>query len=120
MTVETILLIFAIVLLVLLLIYEVFFVLCVKDITANKVEMKTETDGVDVIVQPRPLGYSEPPSIKIQQCNTPVFELPEVPMSEAPVCEDEAKPVPVEVQSIRKNSGGKPPVIVVSSPTPTF
>lgn len=123
MTVESFFLILATVALFILLIYEVVFVLFVKEIPSNKAEMKTEPSSADVMVQSRPLGYSEPPSSKIQQCNTPVFEFADVPVSEAKVSEDESKSVEAPlVQNIRKNSGGRapPPTIVVSSPTPSF
>ena len=115
MTLESIFLIFIISALILILIYEVVFVLFFKN---NSVSESGKEGETDVIFQPRPLGYSAPPAGKIQQCNTPVFVLPdEVQCTEMEVdgVKEEVK-VPL-AQKNPQNSSVKAPTIVVSSPT---
>lgn len=125
MTLESVFLILAISALSLVLIYEVVFILFFNQPfkKAGKVVEEAAAADEDVIVQPRPLGYSAPPAGKIQQCSTPVFEIPELSNPETnPEMEvDRVQEVKVPLaQNVRKGSPGKAPTIVVSSPTSSF
>lgn len=117
MTLETLFLYTVITAIILLLIYEVVFILFFKDVEVAPTVAVVEP--VEVMKQPQPLGYSEPPSSKIQQCNTPMFELSEVQNTvDFKVDIEDAKETVVPlVETVRKNSTGKAPTIVVSSPT---
>jgi len=115
MTLESIFLIFVISALILILIYEVVYISFFNN---NSLSESVKEGETEVIVQPRPLGYSAPPAGKIQQCNTPVFVLPD----EVQCTEMEGDRVKEEVnvpfaQNIRQNLSVKAPTIVVSSPT---
>lgn len=119
MTAESIFLILAISSISLVLIYEIVFILFLNN--NNKKDFKEgEEDVTDMIVQTRPLGYSAPPPGKIQQCSTPVFKFSEVQATEANPVDEVQVQEEIEIPSaknIHKISSGKPPTIVVSSPT---
>lgn len=121
MTLESIFLFLSISTLILFLIYEVVYILFFNNIPVKKSEL-VATEEADVIVQPRPLGYSAPPAEKIQQCNTPVFESSTEILNTETNTKMELDGVNEEFksqldQNIRQNSSGKAPTIVVSSPT---
>lgn len=123
MTLETVFLIVAISCLSLVLIYEIVFILFFNQPVKKSGKVVEEVADDDVIVQPRPLGYSAPPAGKIQQCSTPVFEVPEVSNSKTnpEMVVDGVQEVKVPlVHNVRKGSAGKAPTIVVSSPTSSF
>ena len=115
MSFETVFLVLFILATSLLLIYEIVFVLCFKDVTKNtENKKKMSVKGVvteDVIVQPMPLGYTEPSIRKFEQCTTPVYELPENVPEAVPFENENCLVEPAKAEN------RKAPILVVTSPS---
>ena len=122
MTAEQIFLLVSFCVLGTILLYEIVFILFFKDATGNEKKMDSVLkESEDVLVQPKPLGYTEPSVKNYDICPSPVFELPEEEQStQESVVEDQITILEsIEVirtpEQPRKNSFGKAPNIVVSS-----
>ena len=112
--------------------YEIIYIFFFKDEKKKKIEgdgdLKAAAaveSGTAVVVQPKPLGYSEPSTHKYEMCPSPVIALPETTERTA-VPEPQSTATPIHVTPLepaevihtplpRKNSFPKAPTIVVSS-----
>ena len=131
MTGDKVFLAVAISILTVIVLYEIIYILFFKDEKKKKIEgdgdLKATAveSGTAVVVQPKPLGYSEPSTHKYEMCPSPVIALPEttertsVPEPQSTATSIHVTPLePAEVIHTllpRKNSFPKAPTIVVSS-----
>lgn len=116
---ETIFLVVVISLLSILVIYEIVFILFFKKVAVSKSTTSEKevpiSESEDILVQPLPLGYSEPSIRKFEQCTTPVFELENPENIPAAVAvEPENLLLKSEQLEFRK---GKAPILVVTEST---
>lgn len=114
MTMDTLLLGIGITILALFFLYEIIFILFFKDV--KKTESKKGVPvsaAIDILIQPKPLGYAEPPVRKFEQCTTPVFEILESEnIPEAVSLDPEI--ISSEKEKI-KNDCRKAPTLVITS-----